>query len=930
MSEAHETPGSECLYPRRGAGLRRRWGREETSSGLSPLVVASVPLAPAASSSFDFSEPASTPIMAAMALSNNDPTLSDQEASPSDHQHASHVHAAAESRSGSSGPSGWCADWGPQGKEEGGPPEEGTLREPLKEGAPTQRGPRKEGDSLSNGSSRAADKTWDAARRQARRQLFDLASADFATTPSSSSSSSNSSSNSNSNSSSRNVGGISVDPLLNPDGVTVRKPARLGIRSGDPVAAHILKTKTFNLSARLGPRPSRLNLSIHRRRHQGALWGSPLSPGGPPGGPPGAPPRRSPFAEDEAGSLPRLVQFSPSLRSALSRELRDIMKGPEEGPCAGSEAAGTASSSSSKSSSSSGGGGESKSQGLRGEPSDEAEREAEKQRAREGDAEACYLLGVSLFREGRVEEALEFVSAFLLEHSTSLKPLEPPASRKETDAAPRQNLTLHQQPTESGETAAPAPATAAEAAAEAADAEAAEAADAEATEAAAAAGEKENENSNQVTVSADRAPHLPGVSFPSGDGSNSSRSRKDSSSSSKSSSEARLMGGGVCGLKQLAGVVYDAAGHANRRSRDRLSGWPRPQFRGLEKLMGHLAFETEQFADAVRRYWRAIDLDPKDAQMFTSLGLAYYELEELKHAEAAFEHSLKLDDSNTTALSVLAMLLLDKSADEEEASPEPSEETQEGGSCSSEETDRVKRIRASTGRCVELLEKCLRLEKDNILAKLHLAQVFFFREEWGPSELIFRALLSEMPDDTHLLNNLGQVRFHQGDTAAAIQLHLRVLDVNPQDELAHLYLCEAFCTQQKYEEALSHFVRCCEASPDSVALHATCGLPLCEVGREQQVVAAYSAFIKKHPNSVAFKAFKRTLGRAVDEELTFFETASIISYIVVPVLVVVVLVLGFLSHPLWASSEGPPAEGLPEALRGPSGAEADRAHFGEF
>lgn len=38
-----------------------------------------------------------------------------------------------------------------------------------------------------------------------------------------------------------------IDSLLMPDGVTIRKPPRLGISSGDPVAAHILKTKPSNL-----------------------------------------------------------------------------------------------------------------------------------------------------------------------------------------------------------------------------------------------------------------------------------------------------------------------------------------------------------------------------------------------------------------------------------------------------------------------------------------------------------------------------------------------------------------------------------------------------------------------------------------------------------------------------------------------------------
>ena len=198
MSEgAGETPAG-VFYPQRAAGLRRRWEGEEATS-ISPLCAASLPLT-VHSGSFDISEPASTPIMARMHTNtlNNNPTLSSL-CEPTEDAQNTHK------------------------PEEGGP----ITKKPTM-GAPQK---------ASGGEGAPSRKITHSASLK-RGAPLDIGSADFGAQRSS---------NSSSSSSSRGRSGV-VDPILNPDGVTVRRPPLLGIRSGDPVAAHILKTKTFNLS----------------------------------------------------------------------------------------------------------------------------------------------------------------------------------------------------------------------------------------------------------------------------------------------------------------------------------------------------------------------------------------------------------------------------------------------------------------------------------------------------------------------------------------------------------------------------------------------------------------------------------------------------------------------------------------------------------
>ncbi|XP_026192841.1 uncharacterized protein LOC34620244 [Cyclospora cayetanensis] len=619
----------EVFFEQRAAGLRRRWTGKEPLS-VSPLCAASLPLA-VPSSSFDFSEPSTPQTMARL---QTDPKTSSHATTPTC------VASVTEDFTPAVSPQEGEVECSARTKKEG-------LEGALKRGPPTW---------LLGGGGK----------------FREIKSAEFAAECSH-------------DGSSRTTSG--VDPIFNRDGVTVRRPAKLGISSGDPASRPssapyraAYKQSTSNeltsrlapnegcafmpcacgvAGARLAPRPSRLNLSIHRRTNQTASWGSF-------GGSLRASEsmRRGPFATKESDSLPKIVQFSPSLKRVLSKELGGL------------------------------------------------------------DVEACYQLGVLLFRQGQTKEAVAAVLDFIERNretnatSTSSETRSPTKGKTRTceGSTGEQRGTCKERlqeepcveerdaavgaaaastgsdkrkadegsPSEaspvavlSADTAVPRPASPA---AETAEKSGVSIGGADTPS-------KQAHSSDKDAVLADVSEKA--VVSPRGEGplksspANSDASceipvpvREDSLLKAEPRGSRSLSGGAsVCSLSKLAGVVFGRRGHMARRAEDLREGWGAPRFVSLEKLLGHLAFEDERFEDAIRRYWRAIDLHPGDAQMFTSLGLAYYELEELENAEAAFEHSLKLDEKNTTALSVLAMMLLDRvSAEEENASFESPDE----------------------------------------------------------------------------------------------------------------------------------------------------------------------------------------------------------------------------------------------------------------
>ncbi|KEP62294.1 UNVERIFIED_CONTAM: tetratricopeptide repeat-containing protein [Hammondia hammondi] len=525
--------------------------------------------------------------------------------------------------------------------------------------------------------------------------------------------------------------------------------------------------------------------------------------------------------------------------------------------------------------------------------------------------EAVYRLGVLKFRAGQIEDAISLVSEFLRKHA----PKRPKAERRSQDAARDSKLSLDQESCGGEQALEDSPL---------AGHKQQQTAEADGTgesrrEDAASTGEKgtaqeggEVNEDNQAKLSTEDECTENGKETDSAEaGATSSKEAPNSDSLLRNGdTQSRQPDEGDClntegnpkeeqldwrvgkatPIQKLFNVILDRRSQVNRRAKDILEDWGPPVYLQLEKLLGHLWFEAENFPEAVRHYWRCIDICPDDAQLFTNLGLAYYEMEAMKEATASFEQAIKLNDRDATSLSVLAMLLMDEFAEAEEGRLRAIEESSEEPLLPSEE-ERLRGLREGTERCVTMLQKCLEIDENNILAKLHLSQVYVYREEWDRSEEILQTLLEENPDDTHILNNLGQVALNKGDNEKALQFLERVLKINPEDELAHMHLCELLCKTNQPARALEHFKLCCESSPDSVSLHATCGLPLCEVGKEKEVIAAYTEFIKAHPESAAAKTFKRSLG-SMGEDVGFMESTSIIVFIVLPILLLLMILLG--------------------------------------
>ena len=67
-------------------------------------------------------------------------------------------------------------------------------------------------------------------------------------------------------------------------------------------------------------------------------------------------------------------------------------------------------------------------------------------------------------------------------------------------------------------------------------------------------------------------------------------------------------------------------------------------------LLGNLYFDAERFGDAVTWYQAALKLNPRDPNVSTDLGVAYYYLNDPNRALQQFEYSLEVDPKHGKTL----------------------------------------------------------------------------------------------------------------------------------------------------------------------------------------------------------------------------------------------------------------------------------------
>ena len=268
----------------------------------------------------------------------------------------------------------------------------------------------------------------------------------------------------------------------------------------------------------------------------------------------------------------------------------------------------------------------------------------------------------------------------------------------------------------------------------------------------------------------------------------------------------------------------------------------------LEK--GKKEFQKRNYAVAVLHFKNAMQAQPRDAEPYYQLGMAYLASNDINTAASYFRKATELNPKHTGAQLKLAELMA--TSRNKELVEEAEKRTEDVLKLLPEDTDAldvlaVTELRLGKPESAEAhLEQALRKSPSNLRSSVALAQARLARKDEAGAEEALKQAAAQSPKSPDPRVFLGGFYLALGRTAEAEQEYRRALEIEPKNGPALLALGAMQVRAGRAQEA-DEIYRKVAALPDSryKAAHA---LYLFQSGKTDQAVTELEKLARSNPD----------------------------------------------------------------------------------
>lgn len=320
----------------------------------------------------------------------------------------------------------------------------------------------------------------------------------------------------------------------------------------------------------------------------------------------------------------------------------------------------------------------------------------------------------------------------------------------------------------------------------------------------------------------------------------------------------------------------------------------------LYKLRGHLALQSEAFAEAKDLFEQQLALTPDDRATRLNLATAYRGMKENDRSEQILLDMLKEDPSDLEARLRLAALYLEMKQLEDTAREFEEIKIRGRGTPLAGQVDQlltniytgergteikaavqddlIKDWRDQTAatpddlrawsqlallslqlnhrdQAIEAFENIVRLTPDNLLAQQTLASMYDENGALDKAEALYKTLLekelgpeerADAEDKLALVS--AKIEFNKGSSKEAAAAFKAILEKNPDSLLAHFYLAIIYSDNERPEDAALQYEEVIRLAPNHSAAHLNLGLSYEQSNREEDALAEYRAAMRLAPS----------------------------------------------------------------------------------
>jgi spermidine synthase len=264
--------------------------------------------------------------------------------------------------------------------------------------------------------------------------------------------------------------------------------------------------------------------------------------------------------------------------------------------------------------------------------------------------------------------------------------------------------------------------------------------------------------------------------------------------------------------------------------------------KALSKL-GYIAWNAQQYAEAIQRFHQVLAIDPRNAAAYVHLGANYIAQERFAEASAAYQEAQRLNpefaDFAGQSLGLIQHL--------QDAKAHPDDPTVHLQLAALYAAD------GRSDRAIEALEKALALLPTFAEGWLDLARHYETEERWPEALQAYGRVLALLPEHTLAQNNSDKLRLKltlEHGAPQVIQLWSGAsLEVDPEHAASYYQLGLRYLRNNEADGAVAALQQTLRLQPDHEAAHLFLGLAYTALGVSAKAETAFRRTLALNPRN---------------------------------------------------------------------------------
>lgn len=277
----------------------------------------------------------------------------------------------------------------------------------------------------------------------------------------------------------------------------------------------------------------------------------------------------------------------------------------------------------------------------------------------------------------------------------------------------------------------------------------------------------------------------------------------------------------------------------------------RPEDADALHLLGVVAFQGGDDAQALSLISKAVNIRPGNPIFFDNLGLVLARLGRLEEAGEAHGRAIEIDDGLACAHTNLGTVL--NGMGDVSGAEAAHRRAIERDPANAEAHNNLGNVLVVSGRADEAeasYRQALTLNPDFALALSNLGAVLRGLGKWDEAEALCRRAVELTPDDPRAWNNLGNVFMARERAGRAAECFRRAGEIHPGFQLAWSNLGGALVSLGRWDEAGRAFRQAVEADPQCAEAHNGLGVLEECLGHAAEAHECFSEAVRIKPDYV--------------------------------------------------------------------------------